>query len=132
MAAPLDALAASEPKPKKVSAGQRNRLEKLLAALTVLAGDYETDIKEAEKPEYKDELPPSALPKSKIELASLKESMAGLDLTLGDGWQGDVKDALKKANECYKAANAHYVKFSKRLREAAEEVDLQHVKLEKV
>ena len=93
--------------------------------LKVLAGEYEEDIKEAEKEEYKEELPPSLVPKCKVEMAGLRQSMAGLDLCLEDGWQGDVKDELKRANETFKVAEKFYAKFSKKLRDAAKELDLQ-------
>ena len=93
--------------------------------IKILIGEYEEDIKEAEKDEYKDELPPSLVPKCRIEMAGLKQSMAGLDLTLEDGWQGDVKEELKKANECFKAAEKFYSKFSKKLLAAAKELGVE-------
>ena len=102
-----------------------------MGQIRVLAGEYETDIAEAEKPEYQDELPPSVVPKSKIEMAGLKQILAELEMAMGEGWTGDAKEAIQKATACYKAANTHYDKFSKRLREAAAGLDLQHIKREK-
>ena len=93
--------------------------------IKILIGEYEEDIKEAEKEPMKDELPPSLVPKCKVELAGLRQSMAGLDLSLGDGWQGDVKDELKKASDCFKSANTFLAKFTKKLRDAAKELDEQ-------
>ena len=90
-----------------------------------LAGQFQRGIVEAQKDDIKDELPPSLVPKTKVELAGLKQSMAGLDLSLGDGWQGDVKEELKKANDCFQSANAFLTKFTKKLRDAAKELDEQ-------
>ena len=129
-AAPLEALAASEPKGKKVSAGQRKSLDRIMGQIRVLAGEYETDIAEAEKPEYQDELPPSVVPKSKIEMAGLKLMLAELEMAMGEGWTGDAKEAIQKATACLKAAIAHYAKFNKRLRQAAAGIDSQHIKRE--
>ena len=90
-----------------------------------LAGRYEYGIEQAEKDDIKNELPPSLVPKTKVELAGLRQSMAGLDLSLGEGWQGDVKEELKKASDCFKSATAFFTKFTRKTREAAKELDEQ-------
>ena len=89
----------------------------------MLREEFEADVVEAEKPEYAQELPPTLVPRSKIELASVKEHLAELELLLSPGWLGDPRDAIAKAGLAQKSGSAAHMKLTKRLRDASLELE---------
>ena len=111
------------PSGKVITAAQRKQADKLSQTVQNLVSDFEQCIAEGEKSDYEEELPPSLIPKSKIELASLKGLLAAITLVLAEGWRGDCKEELAKVTSCLKSATAQMQKLRKGLKTAGEELD---------
>jgi hypothetical protein len=114
---------ARDPSSKVITAAQRKHANKLLNNVASLVSELEQDISEGEGDEYGDELPPSLIPKSKIELASAKGLLEAITLVLAEGWRGNCKEELAKVASPLKIASAQQQKLSKLLKAAALELE---------
>ena len=77
----------------KTQKKQAGRLRELIA--TSMAG-LEESVQDAGSGKYDEELPPSLLPKCRLQIVSMKEMSATLDLLLSEGWRGDANQSLQE------------------------------------
>ena len=111
------------PSGKVITVAQRKQADKLSQTVQSLVSDLQEGIAEAEGEDYEDELPPSLIPKSKIELASAKGLLAAITLVLAEGWRGDCKEELAKVASSLKSANLQMQKLRKCLKAAGDKLD---------
>ena len=72
---------------------QAGRLRELIT--TSMAG-LEESVQDAASGKYDEELPPSLLPKFRLQIVSMKEMSANLDILLSEGWRGDANQSLQE------------------------------------
>ena len=77
----------------KTQKKQAGRLRELIA--TSMAG-LEESVQDAASGKYDEELPPSLLPKCRLQIVSMKEMSANLDILLSEGWRGDANQSLQE------------------------------------
>ena len=111
------------PSGKVITVAQRKQADKLSQTVQNLVSDLDQGIAEGEGEDYEDELPPSLIPKSKIELASAKGLLAAITLVLAEGWRGNCKEELAKVASSLKSATAQMQKLRKGLKAAGDELD---------
>ena len=56
----------------------------------------EESVQDAARGKYDEELPPSLLPKCRLQIVSMKEMSANLDILLSEGWRGDANQPLQE------------------------------------
>ena len=94
---------------KPLNKKQKKECDKLVSTMDSLVLRLTKGLATAEQEEYKNEVPPSTVPKVKVSLASLVEARATVDLLLRDDWKGNAQpetDRVKTALDgCSAMAN---------------------------
>ena len=111
------------PSGKVITVAQRKQADRLSQTVQNLVNDLLQGIAEGEDEDYKDELPPALIPRSKIELASAKGLLAAITLVLAEGWRGNCKEELAKVSSSLKSASLQMQKLRQCLKAAADELD---------
>lgn len=105
---------------KPLNAGQKKKATKQAEKIDILIDSMSSSIQEISKEIYREDVPPSLIPKSQQGLALLKAQKASMELVLTEGWRGEAESLLSEAAAAASRAMASNAAMQKIIKSLAE------------